>query len=67
MLNLVRHNDNSKKIIQDGYSLLLVSHVSELQKEELTLLDGFIINTDSQVFAKDIITEIRTHANIKWL
>lgn len=65
MLNLVRHNDNSKKIIQDGYSLLLVSHVSELQKEELTLLDGFIINTDSQVFAKDIITEIRTHANIK--
>ena len=65
MLNLVRHNDNSRKIIHDGYSLLLVSHVSELKKEELTLLDGFIINTDSQLFAKEIIKEVRTDANLK--
>ena len=65
MLNLVRHTNNSKKIIQDGYSLLLVSHVNELQNEELSFLDGFIINTDSQIYVKEIITSIRTHSNIK--
>ncbi|MEQ6125034.1 hypothetical protein AAON49_12580 [Pseudotenacibaculum sp. MALMAid0570] len=65
MLNLVRHTNNSRKIIQDGYSLLLVSHVSELQKEDLSLLDGFIINTDSQIFIKEIIVSIRTNSDIK--
>lgn len=65
MLNLVRHTNNSKKIIQDGYSLLLVSHVNELQNEELSFLDGFIINTDSQIYVEEIITSIRTHSNIK--
>lgn len=65
MLNLVRHTNNSRKIIQDGYSLLLVSHASELKGEELSLLDGFVIDTDSEVFAKEIIVQIRTHENIK--
>lgn len=65
MLNLVRHNDNSRKIIQDGYSLLLVSHVSELQNQQLALLDGFVLDTDSQLYAKEIVKYIRTHSDIK--
>lgn len=65
MLNLVRHNDNSRKIIQDGYLLLLVSHVRELQSEQLTALDGFILDTDSEVHAREIITYIRTHSTLK--
>lgn len=65
MLNLVRHSNNSRKIIQDGYSLLLVSHASELKNEEFSLLDGFVIDTDSEIYAKEIIKEIRTHDNVK--
>ncbi len=65
MLNLVRHSNNSRKIIQDGYSLLLVSHASELKNEEFSLLDGFIIDTDSEIYAKEIITKIRTHDHLK--
>ncbi len=65
MLNLVRHNDNSRKIIQDGYALLLVSHKSELQSQQLTELDGFILDTDSHVHAKEIISYVRTHTNLK--
>ncbi|MBL4604712.1 MAG: hypothetical protein JKY02_03360 [Flavobacteriaceae bacterium] len=65
MLNLVKHTNNSRKIIQDGYSLLLLSHESELMNEDLTLLDGFIIDTGSQVHAKEIITQIRTYQNLK--
>jgi len=65
VLNLVRHNDNSRKIIQDGYSLLLVSHVSELLNQQLTLLDGFILDTDSHIHTQEIIRHVRTHANLK--
>ena len=64
MLNLVRHNNSSRKIIQDGYVLLLVSHESELQSEDLTLLDGFVIDTDSPVFADQIVKKIRTHNHL---
>ena len=65
MLNLVRHNNSSRKIIQDGYVLLLVSHESELQHEDLTLLDGFIIDTDSTSEASDIVEKIRTNSELK--
>lgn len=64
MLNLVKHTNNSRKVIQDGYSLLLVSHESELNSEDLSLLDGFIIDTDSSVQAKDLIFKIRTHKDL---
>ncbi|MFY0631905.1 MAG: hypothetical protein JXR05_16195 [Flavobacteriaceae bacterium] len=65
MLNLVRHTNNSRKIIQDGYSLLLLSHISELKSEDLSLLDGFIIDTDSNIHAQEIITQIRTLQSLK--
>ena len=65
MLNLVRHNNSSRKIIQDGFVLLLVSHTSELQSEDLTLLDGFVVDTDSPANASEIIQKVRTHTNLK--
>ena len=65
MLNLVRHNNNSRKIIQDGYVLLLVAHVNELLSEDLTQVDGFVIDTDSEIHAKEIIVKIRTSYDIK--
>ena len=65
MLNLVRHNNSSRKIIQDGYVLLLVSHVSELQYEDLTLLDGFIVDTDSLPEVSEVVVAIRTHREIQ--
>ena len=65
MLNLVRHNNSSRKIIQDGYVLLLVSHESELKSEDLRLLDGFVLDTDSPVYAQEVIKGLRTHSDIK--
>lgn len=65
MLNLVRHNNSSRKIIQDGYVLLLLSHTSELQSEDLTLLDGFVVDTDVPSDAYDLIYKIRTHSNLE--
>ena len=65
MLNLVRHNNSSRKIIQDGYILLLVAHESELKSEDLTLLDGFVLDTDSPAFAYEIVQGLRTHVDIK--
>ena len=64
MLNLVRHNNSSRKIIQDGHILLLVSHESELKSEDLTLLDGFVVDTDSSAFAYEIVKKLRTHADL---
>ena len=64
MLNVLKKS-NSRRIIQDGYSFLLVSHTSELQNEELAYLDGFIIDTDTLTNANDIIYSIRTHKNIQ--
>jgi hypothetical protein len=65
VLNLVRHNNSSRKIIQDGCVLLLVAHESELQSEDLSLLDGFILDTDNPTSAYDIVKTIRTHADLK--
>lgn len=65
MLNLVRHNNSSRKIIQDGYVLLLISHESELKIEDLSLLDGFVLDTDSTAFAYEIVKNLRTHSNFQ--
>jgi len=65
VLNLVRHNNSSRKIIQDGYVLLLISHESELKSEDLSLLDGFVLDTDSPSFAYEIIKNLRRHSNLK--
>ena len=65
MLNLVKHNNSSRKIIQDGYVLLLVGHSNELMSEDLTQVDGFIIDTNSEVFSLEIITRIRTNYDLK--
>lgn len=59
MLNLVKHTNNSRRITQEGLTFLLVSHPSELLKENLNFFDGFIIDTDSEFFAESIITAIR--------
>ena len=64
MLNVLKKS-NSRRILQDGYSFLLVSHTSELQNEELAHLDGFIIDTDTVTNANDIVYSIRTHKNIQ--
>lgn len=64
MLNILKKS-NPRKIVQDGYSLLLVSHNSELQNEELEYLDGFIIDTDSIINSREIIYKIRTHKDIQ--
>lgn len=64
MLNLVRHNNSSRKIIQDGYVLFLVSHESELRSEDLDLLDGFVLDTDSTNDAYEIVKKLRTHSRL---
>ncbi|CAL2104182.1 TackOD1 domain-containing protein [Tenacibaculum sp. 190130A14a] len=65
MLNLVKYNNNSRKIHIEGYSLLIVAHANELKNEQLEYLDGFIIDTESVAFAKDIIYQIRTNNDLK--
>jgi uncharacterized C2H2 Zn-finger protein len=42
-----------------------VSHVNELQQESLEYLDGFIIDTDNTVHAKEILLYIRTQGNVQ--
>lgn len=65
MLNLVKYNNNSRKIQVEGYSLLIVTHTNELKNEQLEYLDGCIIDTDSVEFAKDIICQIRNNNNLE--
>lgn len=64
MLNLLKNN-NSRKIVHEGYSLLLVAHVNELRNEQLEYLDGFIIDTDDVAHAKEILKQIRVLEAIK--
>ncbi|OSY87662.1 hypothetical protein WH52_09495 [Tenacibaculum holothuriorum] len=61
MLNLVTYNNNSRKVFIDGYSLLIVAHANELEHEQLEYLDGFIIDTESVEFAREIIHQIRNN------
>ena len=56
MLNLVKYNNNSRKIVTNGYSLLMVSHVNELKNEQLEYLDGIIIDTNEEIHAKEILS-----------
>lgn len=65
MLNLLKHNSDSRRIIKEGYSLLLVSHVNELRQESLEYLDGFVIDTDRVSHAKEILLYIRTQEDIQ--
>ncbi|MFY0604023.1 MAG: hypothetical protein JXQ93_08735 [Flavobacteriaceae bacterium] len=65
MLNLIKQHQNSRKIIKDGYSLLMVSHVNELQQESLEYLDGLIIDTDNVTHAKEIVLLVRTHDEVQ--
>lgn len=64
MLNLVKYNNNSRKIHIEGYTLLIVAHANELKNEQLEYLDGFVIDTESATFTKDIIYQIRTNNNL---
>ena len=59
MLNLVRHNESSRKIVQEDQVLLLVSHSSELTNEDLKLLDGFVLDTESTESAYKILKKIK--------
>jgi hypothetical protein len=65
VLNLLKHNPNSRKIIKDGYSLLLVTHVNELKQESMEYLDGFVIDTDRMSHAKEILLYIRTQSDVQ--
>lgn len=65
MLNLLKHNSDSRRIIKEGYSLLLVSHVNELKQESLEYLDGFVIDTDRVSHAREILLYIRTQDDVQ--
>lgn len=65
MLNLLKQNSDSRKIIKEGYSLLLVSHVNELKQESLEYLDGFVIDTDRVSHAREILLYVRTQDNVQ--
>lgn len=65
MLNLLKQNSDSRKIIKEGYSLLLVSHVNELKQESLEYLDGFVIDTDNVSHAREVLVYIRTQENVQ--
>ncbi|WP_152287293.1 TackOD1 domain-containing metal-binding protein [Flavicella marina] len=64
MLNILKNN-NSRKIVNDGYSLLMVAHVNELKHEQLEYLDGFVIDSENRSHVQEIIVRIRTHKNLK--
>lgn len=59
MINLLKYSNNSRKVVYDGYSLLMVAHVNELKNEQLEYLDGFIIDTENVAHAEDILKQIR--------
>lgn len=65
MLNLVKYNNNSRRIVTNGYSLLMVSHTNELKNEQLEYLDGVIIDTNDEIHVKEILKDIRVLAPIK--
>ena len=65
MLNLVKYNNNSRKVFVEGYSLLMVAHINELKNEDVEHLDGYVIDTDNIELAKDIIKHIRGNDTIE--
>ena len=65
MLNVLKYNNNAKKIFIDDYSLLRIAHINELQNESLEYLDGFVIDTDNRGHAREIIVQIRTRDDVQ--
>ncbi|WP_340066561.1 hypothetical protein [Ascidiimonas aurantiaca] len=65
MLNVLKYNNNTKKIFIDDYSLLRIAHSNELKNEPLEYLDGFVIDTDNRENAIEIISKIRTRDDVK--
>ena len=59
MINLLKYNNNARKVVYNGYSLLMVSHINELKNEQLEYLDGFIIDTEDSKHATDILKQLR--------
>lgn len=65
MINLLKYNNNARKIAYNGYSLLMVSHINELKNEQLEYLDGFIIDTEDIQHARDILKQLRILEKVK--
>ena len=65
MLNVVKHNNFNRKIHVGEYTLLLLSHEHELDNENLSFIDGIVIDTTSDKQALGIIKQIRLLSSLK--
>ncbi len=65
MLNLLKYQNNTRKVFYEDYSLLLVNHVNELKQEDLSYIDGFILDTNDIAQALKILKQLRVISEIE--